>query len=400
MERIIVFLLVFVFAASGIVRAETWESGPVQVPVDSETVHKEFLARVDEVIGILSAKNGAECLKVGLVALEIKTSAQAAAMAEKERAPSMERIVRKLLGDERYEELERACLAVSDGGEGELRRAARLLLSQTLGSHVREDVWSRDLNGILTALMEDKPVQVSPEELFSLAESLAWLGNGMGIPVLQSVLEEEGIPPVMAKEALEALAFLKEPIPPNVLEKLLLSDNALVAYTAFDISSSDRTTPLLQRTAGTQLARLRKLHASRGSLPWNERVLLRKACSVLGDGTRLGLPTDVERTKMKAFIRYFIETGDGDLPGRVVFLFADLCGEEDVELLETLLVDSSPVLRAQAARGLSRCPLAVLERHREQLLSLQEDSDSMVRLFSSNALQRLANAEKTETAKE
>jgi HEAT repeat protein len=397
-KRLILFLFAFVLAAIGTVRAGTWQTGPVQLSVDPETMQKEFLSRVDEVIGILSETNGAACMKVWLASREIKASANAAAAMGPGNPPPMAQLARELLGGERYDGLERACLAVSDGGEGELRRAARHVLSQALGSHAREEAWARQMNGILAALMEDEPVQGSPEEVFSLAESLAWLGNDAGEPILQSVLEEDGLPPGMTRQALEALSFLKKPFPPDVLEKLLSSGEAVVAYTAFDVSSSDRTAPLLQRAAKTQLARLRGLHGKRGSLPWNESVLLHKVCSVLGDGVRSGALSDAEKAEAKAVARYFIETGDGSLPERTVFLFADLCGEEDVGLLETLLESPSPILRAQAARGLGGCPPAVLERHRERLLVLQEDSDSMVRLFASNALQRLANAEKAEPA--
>lgn len=366
----------------------------VQMPTSDEERHQQLLKDITVAMPMLSGKTKANYIQLEGLSRQIEALANIAERENHGEATGRTQIVRNLLGDDMYRTFEQSCLTGLEIGDEDLRVVARRILAQTLASHACEAQWDRQLRLELNALLKGENSSLSYAELFSLSESLAYLGMPTGMPILQDVLEDEDQPAAWKISAMKIMAKNNVSMPEIVLEKLLLSKEPVVAYSAFDCYQESWGQVFVLQAAKTQLNRIVDSHELHGTLTGQERTLLLSVGSALIVGHRLGKLSDDDKAFAKAKARHLLETGEVLIKERAIFLFAEFCGEEDEDLLQELMQSSSSILRSKAVYGLSHCPVEMLEKYREKLTELQNDADWQIRLFASNGLQKLANAEK------
>jgi hypothetical protein len=393
MFRTAVLSLSLLFAASAGLRAETVVHTRTLGPEDftPEAMRKELGKCVDKAIRMLSGEEPLKLYEVESAATWVEAQTAAAAYGK---AGPRERGARGFLGTARCDALEKACLAALDSSSEDVRATARRILARTLGSRVREDAWAEEVREAMEGFARTGIFPLSVDELFSLAENLAYLGNPVGKAVLLDVLAAESRPVVLAQRAVLAMKALGEPLPDGLLAKLLRSPETRIARTAFDSVPGAWRTPLAVDAAQAQLERLWQKYDRDGSLSRDERYLLSDAGFVLVSALREGTLSGSNGTAAaaKAAARHFVECDDRDLQEQAALLFGELAGEEDEEILVAMMSSRSERLRSRGAAGLMRCPVGTIERHLPRLRELQDDPAWEVRLQAANCLQKLANA--------
>ena len=395
----ILSLSVLLAAAAGL-RAETVSFTRTLGPEDftPEAMQKELGECVDKAIQMLSGEEPMQPSRVAAAEALIETQTAAAAYRKEWEGKPREQIARGLLGEERRDALEKACLAALESGDEDVRMAARHLLGESLGSRVREETWERELREAMEGFKRTGILPISLDECFSLAANLAYLGNPAGKEVLVDVLSSDSHSFLLRHEALKAMKALGELRPDGFLDKLLRSSDARIAYEAFDavgggVNGSWTTTPVME-AAEAQLVRLGGKYDREKSLSPEERHLLSTAGFVLVAASREGaLPAGLA-ADAKAAVRHFVECADRDVQEAAALLFGELAGDEDEALLATMMASDSARLRSRGAAGLSRCSADTVERHLPRLRELQDDPSWQVRLQAANGLQTLANAGK------
>ncbi len=392
MKRVIVGIWATVLIAIGQGDAESIHH--MVAPTGIEERQAQLLKDVDEATQMLTGKASVEYGTLTSVALQVESWAEVIEMGEKKDASQRAQTTKQLLGDMRYNILERSCLIHLEDDDEKVRIVTRRVLAQTLGSHVRENQWAMQLRTELNSMVAEDNNSLSYDEVFSLSENLAYLGNPIGLPVLLGTIAEETSPSWAKINAMLALQRLKVSIPESRLETLMLDNDGLVASTAFDCAQDKMDQPFVLHVAKKQLERFDHKIENRVALTDDDINLLSDVGYVFRMRVRSETLTEGDKAFAKAVVKHLLETAPLAVKERVVYLFADLCGEEDEELLTTLIGSSSPILHAQAIYGLSRCPVEMLEKYRKKLTELQKDPDWKVRLFASNGLQKLANAEK------
>lgn len=391
MFRTAVLSLSLLFAAAAGLRAETVVHTRTLGPEDftPEAMRKELGKCVDKAIRMLSGEEPLKLYEVESAATWVEAQTAAAAYGK---AGPRERGARGVLGTARCDALEKACLAALDSSSEDVRATARRILARTLGSRVREEEWAREVREMTGEYVQTGMLGTSVDELFSLAENLAYLGNPAGKAVLLDVLAAESRPVVLAQRAVLAMKALGEPLPDGLLSKLLRSPETRIARTAFDSVPGAWRKPLAVDAAQAQLERLWQKYDRDGSLSRDERYLLSDAGFVLFTASRERALPDGLAAAAKAAARHFVECDDRDLQEQAALLFGELAGEEDEELLVAMMSSRSERLRSRGAAGLMRCPVGTIERNLPRLRELQEDPAWAVRLQAANCLQKLANA--------
>ena len=400
MFRTSVLALAVLFAASAGVRAETgsntWSRTRTYGPEDftPEAQAKSLREVADKAVRMLSGEERMQMFDLDNAGLLLETGAAAAAYWPEWKDQPRERIVRGLLGEERYLALEKACLAALESGDEDVRCAARRLLARGLHSRICEEAWAREVDEVTDGYKRTGVLGLSLDEYFSLALNLAHLGNGAGREVLLDILRANPTPTMLATRAIRAMQAAGEPIPDGILDRLLRSEDPVVADAAFVIAPKDWSSSLVMDAALAQLERLVEKYGREGRLGLGDGQLLMEAGFVLRQASREGkLPEDT-RAAAKAVARRFVGSDNRDLAERTAGLFGELAGEEDEELLRALMDSEISTLRSRGLFGLWHCPADVVERHLDRIRELQDDPDPMVRLHAANCLQALANAGK------
>ena len=400
MKRFAAMVLGVLFAVSAGGRAETISFTRTLGPEDftPEAMRKELREYVDKAIRILSGEEPMLPSHVAGAGALIETQTAAAAYDKEWEGKPRDQIARCLLGEERAAALEKACLAALESGDEDVRRLARGLLGESLGSRIREEAWERELREAMEGYKRTGILPISLDECFSLAANLAYLGNPAGKEVLVDVLSSDSHSFLLRHDALKAMKALGELRPDGFLDKLLRSTDARIAYEAFDAvgggANGSWTTPLVMEAAQAQLVRLGEKYDREGSLSLEEAHLLSTAGFALVVASREGALPDGLAAAAKAAARHFVECDDRDLQEKAALLFGELAGDEDEELLVAMLSSDSDRLLSRGAAGLSRCSAETVERHLPRLRELQDNTPWHVRLQVANCLQKLANAGK------
>ena len=298
MKRFAAMFLGVLFAVSAGGRAETISFTRTLGPEDftPEAMRKELREYVDKAIRILSGEEPMLPSYVAGAAALIETQTAAAAYDKEWEGKPREQIARGLLGEERAAALEKACLAALESGDEDVRRLARGLLGESLGSRIREEAWELELREAMEGYKRTGILPISLDECFSLAANLAYLGNPAGKEVLVDVLSSDSHSFFLRQDALKAMKALGELRPDGFLDKLLRSPDARIAYEAFDAVGSGAngcwTTPLVMEAAQAQLVRLGEKYDREGSLSLEEAHLLSTAGFALVVASREGALPD------------------------------------------------------------------------------------------------------------
>lgn len=391
-------LLVWVAAAAGSradggsnVWSKTWSSGPEDFTPAAQDQFERDVA--DRAVRMLSGEERMDLFSLENTADLLASSTAAASYWPEWSGKSREEIIRGRLGEERCAALEQACLAaLAESGDEDVRMAVRGILARGLGSRVCEEAWVRQLQEKTEGFRQTGILAISLDEYFSLAESLAYLGNNAGREVLLDVLRAEKRPVLLLERALQAMQDADEPIPDEILDKLLRSPDADVAYATFNNAHKSWTQPLVVGAAKAQLERLAEKHRREGRLDAPEAHLLTLAALACRTSAREGTLPEDAKAAAKAAARYFVQCGNPTLAEPIACLFAQLAGEEDEDLIVSMMDTSK--FRASGVIGLFHCPVEVVERHLDRLRELQDDADPLTRLQVANCLQKLANAGK------
>ncbi len=359
-----------------------------------EDLDKLAAEAVDKAIGMLSGEERMDLSVLRWAEYRLKMVSDLASHSPEWRGKSREEIVRGHLGEERCLALEQACLAALETGDEGVRMGVRDVLAGGLGSRVLEEAWVRQLRETSADSGETGVPETALDEYFSLAKTLASLGNNAGREALLDVLRAERPTVPLLDRAFRAMQAADEPIPDDILDPLLRSSDAPVAQAAFRHASKDGTNPLSAKAAGAQLERLDEKHRREGRLVWDDASLLWEVAGVckrsLSEGT---FPEDA-KASAKAVARYFVQCGNPTLAKPAAALFIDLAGEEDEEVIASILASDVSMIRSSGLVGLSKCPVEVLERHLDRLRELQDDADFQTRLYVAKCLQKLVDAGK------
>lgn len=398
-RRFVWNLLVWAAAVAGS-RADgesnVWSTTRTYGPEHFTPAAQDQFARevADKAIRMLTGQERMDLFALENTALSLAASMDAASFRPEWKGMPREEIIRGRLGEKRCGALEEACLAGLETGDEDVRMAVNGLLARGLGSHVREEAWVRQLREKTEGYLQTGILAISLDEYFSLAESLAYLGNNTGRAVLLDVLQADRRPSLLAQRAILAMQAAGEPIPDEILDKLLRSSDAIVASTAFDAVPKGWTNALFVGAAQAQLERLAEKHRREGRLDGGEVQLLSVAGFACIFASREGtLPEDARETA-RAAARYFVQCEDRKLAESTATLFGELAGEEDEALAVSMMGSDSVMLRRSGVIGLFHCPPDVVERHLDRLRELQDAADPLTRLQVANCLQKLANAGK------
>ena len=393
-------MLVWVAAAAGSradgesnVWSKTWSYGPEDFTPAAQDRFARDIA--DRAVRMLSGEERMDLFALENAAHLLATSTSAASYRPEWEGMSREEIVRGRLGEERCRALEQACVAaLAESGDEDVRMAVRAILAQGLVSRACEEAWVRQLQEKTEGFRQTGILAISLDEYFSLAENLAYLGNNAGREVLLDVLRTDRRPVALFKRALQAMLAADESIPDAILDPLLRSSDADVADAAFEAVPKDWAKPLVVRAAQAQLGRLEEKHRREGRLDRGEEQLLSASGFACIFASREGTLPEDARDAVRSAARYFAQCEDKNLAESASTLFGELAGEEDAELLVSMMASDSARLRARGVIGLFHCPVEVVERHLDRLRELQDDADPLTRLQVANCLQKLANAGK------
>lgn len=296
--------------------------------------------------------------------------------------------VQQVLSPARYSALEKACIAHLSSTNKAVSILSMRILSQSLGSDAGKPYMRRLLKEEMEKLTRDDEIDVSPDVFFAVAENLAYLKDASGIEVLESALRSGGSSPSLKQRAIQAVNYLGVSVPDRIKSDLLLSDDAMVAYTAFDSIGSAPTNSVVLSSAIRQLQNLEKIYTDTKTLTINQRTLLLEVASVIKNASRQGglsrgLYGDVKKT-----IVFLASAQDEDIQARVGSLFAELANDGDGDLIARLLISDSARVRSRAALALARCSKQTIHSQKDVLLSLLDDTSAEVRNFSLYALRK------------
>ena len=361
--------------------------------LQNPSVVTQFLDRVDSVVQMLSGK-AIDVARAVSVAQQIEARTEFDLVKEADgktivfEPATRSRAAKELLSPARYSALENACVHQLQASNEVARILSMRVLAQSLGSSAGKLHMEGVLNKGLKALQGSGELPISPKELFAAAEGLAYLGSSDGVDVLKSVLRSDDSPPFLKRRAIEALAYLGIPVTSGSAADLLLSDDAAVAYTAFDSAGTPSTNHLVISAAITQIQKLQTAYANKQALSHNQAALLAKVALILKLASREGGLSDGELHDVRTAVVFFAGVRDEDIQERVVSLFAGLANDEDSALIARLLSNDSARVRSRAALAISRCSPETIRNQRKALIGLLDDNSGDVRNFALYALRK------------
>lgn len=398
-STIVVLLIFFLFsfAQGAAVSKQGFESSWA----DNPEALSRFLNRVDKISTVISDEKIDE-LKVLSLAWGIESRIKVILMNEigvrRSYSPAERaRAARQFLTPERYVTLEKFCLAQLISSQEKARILAMHLLTQSLGSEAGKNILrQRFLKGmeILQGDDEAADIGISPEELFALAEALAFLKDSSGIFMLESAFDSDNCPSDFKQRAIKAVAYLECPISDTTLTKLLESKDAAVVYTAFDCLREGRINRVFLSSAIQQLNVFSEGYHKGQKLSSAIKVLLLEVSSVIIEGIRQEYLSQNQIEKVKYTVNYLVSIGDEEVQARVGSIFAELADDGDYALIVCLLKSKSSMVRECAALALAKCSPQNIRKQKEVLLELLDDKSGMVRNFALYAL-RTGLGEKT-----
>ncbi len=295
---------------------------------------------------------------------------------------------REVLSPARYSALEEACVAHLPSTNEDVSILSMRILAQSLGSNAGKSYMKRQLEESMKKLQNADEIDISPDVFFAVAENLAYLKDASGIEVLESALRSSGSLPSLKQRAIKAINYLGVPIPDWIKSDLLLSDDAGVAYTAFDSIGSSPTNSVIISSAIRQLQNLERIYTDKRTLTINQRTLLLEVASVIKNAARQGSLSQGQYGDVKKTVVFLASAQDEDIQARVGSLFAELANDGDGDLIARLLISDSARVRSRAALALARCSQQTIHSQKDVLLGLLDDTSAEVRNFALYALRK------------
>jgi HEAT repeat protein len=361
--------------------------------LQNPNVVTQFLDRVDTVINMFNGEN-IDFVRATSIAQQIETRVQFNLVKEVEgknvtfTPAKKSRAATNILSPVRYSALEDACVIQSKSSNEVARIISMRILSQSLGSAAGKNRMLSMLDTGMNDLMGDNKLSVSSKELFAVAEGLAFLKEPSGVEVLESVLSSRGSPSFLKRRAIKALDYLEIPFSKEMESNLLLSDDAAVAFAAFDLMESQYTNSTVSLAAISQLKRLYDVYHTDGVLAHNQRALLGTVSYVLKNSLRQKSLSTKQRKDTKNMVVLFANSKDKTIQERVAYLFAELAEDEDSELILRLLMSNSVIVRSNAALAISHCSQNIIQEQKEVLITLLDNKSDTVRNFALYALRK------------
>ena len=396
MKFVIRCLAVLMMFENSVVLAERLtpaSKSPALLSLDSPSVVTQFLGRVDIVVQMFNEED-LDVARAMSVAQEIDARAQLELAKEAKGKTTVfnpsarSRAAREFLTPARYLALESACIGQLASSNEDTRILAMHFLAQSLGSYKGKHHMESILNKTMKELQGDGEVTISPNELFAIAENFAYLKNTNGVELLESVLCSDGSPSFLKRRAIKAFDYLGIPLSDRIESDLLLSDDAAVAYTAFDSIGSQTTNRAVISAAIRQLQNLEADYVSKQTLSYNQQILLLDVAVILKLASREGALSKDQRDGIKTTVNFLAGVHDENVQGRIGSLFAELANDEDSELIGRLLKSDSTRVRSRAALALSKCSPRTIHSQKEVLIDLLDDNAAEVRNFALYALRR------------
>jgi len=396
MNPIIQYFAVLMLFGASVVLADSPTrdlKSPDLSSLQNPSVVAQFLGHVDTVVQMLNGKD-IDVARAMSVAQQIETRTEFNLVKEVEgktrvfNPAARSRAAKGLLSPTRYSALENVCVGQLNSSNEVVRILSMRVLSQSLGSSAGKPHMESMLDESMKALQGDDEVTISPNELFAIAESLAYLKDTNGVKVLESVLRSDRSPSFLKRRAIKAIDYLGIPFSGKIESDLLLSDDAALAYTAFDSRGSQTTNSAVISAAIRQLQNLEADYVNKQMLSRNQCTLLLQIASIIKNASRKGILSKDQRDGVKKTVNFLADVQDENVQGRIGSLFAELANDQDSDLIGRLLQSDSARVRSRAALALSQCSSKSIRSQKDVLIDLLDDNSADVRNFALYALRK------------
>lgn len=387
MNVIVRYIAVTLFCVASAARADKPLSKQSSLPslnLQSSNSEVQNLGYVDCVIQMLNTRQ-IDYSKAMSVAQWIESATQLEFVKEASGAnhsiieADRTRMAKTILSPDRYLALERACSEQLKNENDKIRILAMYILARSLGSSIGRNYMVKVLKEGLAILETENRMPPSLEELFAAAENLAYLGYSDGVEVLESALGSDDSPSFLKRRAMNALARLGVPVTSSSMVEQLMSRDAAVAFTAFNLAEAACTNHVVISSAVSQLEMLRFSHTRKHALSYNQAALLRKLSLILSMAFRDGALTGEALDKAKSSAGYFIKCSDDELQERVVSLIAETASDSDALLIDCMLESRSSRVRSWAVTALFRCSPDTILARKKTLITLLDDGSHETR---------------------
>ena len=291
-----------------------------------------------------------------------------------------QRLAKEILGIELYNELESHLLKVVEAmTDVNGVQVALRVLGRGLSSPRARPILKKLLQDSIKKLEDPNDGNVPHPHIFiGLAEALCYMSDESGLDVLDAVLKWEDDPSGSAtrEAAILALASLATTKAKAVLlcnsDRVLSSENAIVAYSAFDyLRLFDEFKPAISHAACQQLVRL--ADAEESTLAREDLMVLTEISLVIRDRIQRNELTESERDAIKQAAMAIITQKSVKYGERVALLFAMLAGNQDAENIAKLITSQSTHVKAQGIRSLVNCDREIQKRFLPDLIRLLDD---------------------------
>ena len=271
----------------------------------------------------------------------------------------------RILGVGAYQQIEDYCIQVfRSSKKTEDVFIALNMLGKALSSEKGKPLIKEKCVGDLRFLMDDDEANdPSPTVLFAVAESLCYLGDDAGIEVLSSVIGSENTTASMKCASLRALFTLSSVAARATLMRfsveLLKSDNAAVAYCAFDgLAEYQELDDVLISMALYQLENLSK-ETQQTEFDDDSLILLGRVSRLLAHENDTDSLSAQQKATIKKSVLRILQSGKSQEQERVASLFSRLAESDDKEIINNLLKSSSPRVRTEGVRSILGCDASV-----------------------------------------
>lgn len=300
-------------------------------------------------------------------------------------------MIKEVLTPDLYAALESACVSRLTSRDEDVQAAAFRLLARSLRSDAAEEWMQTRLLRALEYLELKGDVLEAPfsfQELFLLAEGLAYIDNMEGLPVLKSAAMGEDRSSSIRTRAIEAFAILGGDFSDEPLSELLMLEDALAAYAAFEYVALARPNRAVTSASVHHLVRLQRGLSKKGEFSEEELALLRRVSLPLRSAILTGGLSDNEARDTKVAVIVLMTDDDPAVQSSVASLYPSVCGDADSFITIPLLENESTEVRAYACLAMEKCSIATIRGQKDALIKLLDDDDELVRTYALFALKK------------
>jgi hypothetical protein len=399
MKTIVRYIAVLMFCGSAGVLADTPAEKTVSAEMSSRNtsnIAARLLKDVDAVVQILDGNDvsDADQLKIALAANQIENMTASYFSSGKKWALRFDLATRsnatkEFLSLERYLALEKACVNKLKPGNENVRILAMHVLSKSLGSSAGKPYMEATLLNALKAIKDKEKMTISYEELFTVSENLAYLGNVEGLEMLKSTLGDDTCPSYLKARGIDALSYLGLTITSINAEHLFLSKDAKLAYKAFDsVDNLSGYKNTVIAAAIAQIQALKTVYTENKALSQNEQLLMMKLSRIIKTASREGTLSHDDLQKAKAVSVFFVGVDDAGIQEKAAALFAELANDDDSDLIARLFTSNSTDMREYASLAIAKCSHEAIHNQRKALIKMLDDSSKGVRNYALYALRK------------